>query len=264
MRAGRGLRKEVVDTSRLLFERGWVANHDGNITVRLTDNCFLATPTATSKGDVSDSLLIEVDRQGKRLSGTARPFSEFNLHMAVYERRDDVKAVIHAHPPHATAIACSPGNPIEQPFIAEAIVSIGAVIPKVPFAVPGAEAKKALAAVVDRVDAALLQNHGVVAWGANVEQAYLRLELVEHLARIAVLAQSVGGIRPLPNEVIAPLLAKRARAGLGKAAERSAPAAGQSPKPQVAAPAPRSTVIPAPRAELVRVIREELSRVIKE
>ena len=260
MRAGRSVRKDVVDTSHLLGQRGWVANHDGNITVRLSDNCFLATPTATAKSRVTDSLLIEVDGQGKRVSGTARPFGELDLHLVVYQRRDDIGAVIHAHPPHATAIACSAGNPIECPFIAEAVVSIGAHIPKLPFAMPGPDARRVLAAAVDDVDAVLLENHGVMAWGADLEQAYLRLELVEHLARIAVLAQPLGGVRPLPEAVIAPLLQRRAAAGLGKAASKSAS------QPAISTPRPASPASPiaaTERAQLVRVIREELLSVVK-
>src|SRR5690606_8425269 len=105
---------------------------------------------------------------------------------------------VHAHPPHATAIACSAHNLIERPFIAEAVVSIGALIPRLPFTLPGPDARRALMDVAEHVDAALVQNHGVLAWGADLEQAYLRLELVEHLARIAILAQPMGGVAPLP------------------------------------------------------------------
>lgn len=249
MTASRQLRAQIVDIARQLGERGWVANHDGNVTARVAPDRFLATPTATAKRRVDEASLIEVDSKGTRVSGTARPFGEMGLHLCVYEARDDVAAVVHAHPPYATAIACSAGNLIEQPFIAEAVVSIGARIPKVPFAMPGDDARRALAAVVTDVDAALLENHGVMAWGATVEQAYLRLELVEHLARIAVLAQPLGGVKPLPASALAPLLQARARAGLGKAADRATQAA----------PAPASG---ADKSELQRVIREELMRAL--
>lgn len=265
MRAARNLRNQIIATSKRLFERGWVANHDGNLTARLSDNCFLATPTATSKGDVSDSLLIEVDGKGKRVSGTARPFGEFALHMAIYERRSDVKAVIHAHPPHATAIACSSQNPIEQPFIAEAIVSIGARIPKVPFAAPGPEARRALAGVVDDVDAALLENHGVFAWGRDLEQAYLRLELVEHLARIAILALPLGGVQPLPADVIAPLLKKRAGAGLGKAADRALEQTRLEQTRRLEGRQRGQSVGPSSgsSSDLAQLVREEILRAVK-
>jgi L-fuculose-phosphate aldolase len=260
MQAQRQVRKQVIDTARLFHERGWVANHDGNITVRLAPGRYLATPTATSKGAVHDGNLIEVDGAGKVLAGSARPFGELGLHLAVYERRADVHAVVHAHPPHATAIACSAGNPIERPFIAEAVVSLGATIPKLPFAVPGDDAVRALAAVVEHVDAVLLGNHGVMAWGADVEQAHLRLELVEHLARIALLAAPCGGVVPLPDAALPRLLQARARAGLGRAADAAtahvpAPAARPAPAPGPVRDAPG-------RDDLVRIIREELVRAI--
>lgn len=251
MRASPSQRAAVIAVSGLLAERAWVANHDGNITLRVAADRFLATPTATHKRLVDHKNLIEVDGTGRRITGTARPFSEFNLHMAVYERRADANAVVHAHPPHATAIACSRHNPLARVFLPEAVVSIGAQVPKVPLSAPGADAKAALARVVDDVDAALMQNHGVIAWGADVEQAYLRLELVEHMARIALAAQPLGGVEPLPDAIVGPLLQKRARAGLGQAADRAtqiAIATAEQPA--------RSGSLGAD--DLARLIREEL------
>jgi L-fuculose-phosphate aldolase len=250
--------------SRLLARRGWVANHDGNITARLAPDRYLATPTATSKRLVDDAMLIEVDGQGTRRSGTARPFGELDLHLGIYPCRDDVNAVVHAHPPHATAIACSPHNPIERPFIAEAVISIGALVPRLPFAMPGPDARRALMSVAEHVDAALLGNHGVIAWGADIEQAYLRLELIEHLARIAILAQPVGGVSPLPDSAVADLLQKRARAGLGKAAAKAVDGAAHGAAQGMPAGSGFSGPGPAApdRGQLVQVIREELLRAL--
>jgi L-fuculose-phosphate aldolase len=266
MSGNRTLRQQLIRYARALHQRGWVANHDGNLSARLGANRFLSTPTATSKEDVDERNLIEVDGAGKKVAGTARPFSELNLHLTIYQERGDVNAVVHAHPPHATALACSGSRVLERPFIAEAVVSIGASIPTVPFAVPGKEAADALRPFAGDYDAVLLENHGALAWGATPEQAYLRLELVEHLARIASLAQASGGVRPLPDSAIGPLLEKRARSGLGKAADKAA----ARTKPVVAcAPAPHapqvSVVQPGgPSSSLVRVIREELMNVLRD
>ena len=254
MRASPSQRAAVIAVSQLLAQRGWVANHDGNVTVRVAPDRFLATPTATHKRLVSDKNLIEVDGTGRRITGTAHPFSEFNLHLAVYRARADVGAVVHAHPPHATAIACSAGNPIARVFLPEAVVSIGAVVPKVPLSAPGDDARDALAAVVDDVDAALLQNHGAIAWGADVEQAYLRLELVEHMARIAIAAQPLGGVQPLPDAIVGPLLRKRARAGLGHAADRATEIPIAATSRGLAGDSRGAGDV----NELARVIREEL------
>ena len=284
----RPLRVQVAELSRHLHDRGWVANHDGNVTAR--DGArYLATPTATSKRLVTDREVIEVDGKGAVI-GSGKAFGELALHLAVYERRPDVNVVVHAHPPHATAVASSRGNVIERPFIAEAVVSIGPRIPKLAYAAPGEPAKAALAPWCELVDAVLLGNHGVMAWGADVEQALLRLELVEHLATIAIAAQALGGIEPLPVEAFGPLLAARAKANLGRAADRAVqtaaqlldPGPGPSPSPGpsptrtagpvvACAPAPHSAVptmsvsgkrdsAPTRDVDLAAIVREEILR----
>ncbi|HMY60022.1 MAG TPA: class II aldolase/adducin family protein, partial [Pseudomonadota bacterium] len=97
------LRAELLDYCKRLHARGWVANHDGNLSVRLRPGQLLCTPTATSKADVRDETLLTVDESGNRLTGKGKPFSELSLHLAVYKARPDVQAVIHAHCPYATA-----------------------------------------------------------------------------------------------------------------------------------------------------------------
>ena len=266
------LRAQVAEVSRILWERGWVANHDGNVTARGEGNRFIATPTATSKRLVNERTLIEVDTKGQ-VQGAGKVFGEIGLHLVVYERRHDVNCVVHAHPPSATAIASSSQNPIEQPFIAEAFVSLGPKIPKVPYAQPGDAARQALAPWCELVDAVLLGNHGVIAWGADPEQALLRLELVEHLAKIAIAAAPLGGVQPLPESAIAPLLAARAKANIGFAANRAAETASRllgatAQKPVVAcAPAPDATVPTmapggTPHA-LSDLVREEIVRALR-
>ncbi|HRC55960.1 MAG TPA: class II aldolase/adducin family protein, partial [Kofleriaceae bacterium] len=222
MKAGRALAAELVSASRLLHERGWVANHDGNVTAK--DGArILATPTATSKRQVTEASLVQLDASGQVVAGTGRVFGEIGLHLTVYERRPDVAAVVHAHPPMATAIASSRGGAgaLTRPFLPEAVVSLGPILPRVALALPGDPARAALAPWCEWVDAVLLANHGVMAWGASVEQALLRLELVEHLARIAVAAAPLGGVEPLPEELIRALMPARAKAGLGRAADRA-------------------------------------------
>jgi L-fuculose-phosphate aldolase len=266
------LRAEVAAVARHLHERGWVANHDGNVTARFEAR-YLVTPTATSKRLIADRDLIELDPAGKVI-GSGKVFGEIGLHLTIYERRPDVGCVVHAHPPFATAIATSRGNPIERPFIAEAVVSLGPKIPKVAYAQPGDPARAALAPWCELVDAVLLANHGVIAWGATPEQALLRLELVEHLARIAHAAAAFGGIEPLPDAALAPLLAARAKAGIGRAADRAVATAaqlvGHAVTPVVAcAPAPHSpvpTISPGGsggQQDLASIVREEIVRALR-
>jgi L-fuculose-phosphate aldolase len=274
------LRVQVAAAARQLHAAGWVANHDGNVSVR-DGNSFICTPTATSKRAIQDKDLIEVDAKGQ-VHGAGKVFGEIGLHLAVFERRPDIGAVVHAHPPYATAIASSRGNPIELPFIAEAVVSLGARIPKLAYAQPGAAAKDELAPWCELVDVVLLGNHGVIAWGKDCETALLRLELVEHLAKIAIAAAPLGGVEPLPASAIQPLLAARAKAGIGYAADRAVETAAlllgkgasartvDSPvltKPVVAcAPAPHATVatIPPGGAKLADVVREEIVRALRQ
>ena len=263
------LRLQVAEVARHLHQRGWVANHDGNVTAR--DGArFLATPTATSKRLIEARDLLELDPKGK-VVGAGRLFGEIGLHLVVYERRPDVGCVVHAHPPNATAISASRANPIERPFIAEALVSLGPKIPRVAYAQPGDAARAALAPWCELVDAVLLGNHGVIAWGADPEQALLRLELVEHLARIAVAAAPLGGVEPLPDAAIGPLLAARAKANIGRAADRAvelgAQLLGHIPAVVACAPAPHSdvrTVSPGgSKHDLVTVVREEIVRALR-
>ena len=256
------LRDSCAEVARALHTRGWVANHDGNVTCRADGGRFLASPTAVSKRLITAASLLTVDEDGRRVAGDGKPFSEIGLHLTVYKNRPDVRAVVHAHPPAATAIACAGGRQLERPFLAEAVVSLGPSIPTVPFAPPGPDACAALAPFCAGADAVLLGNHGVLAWGGDLEQAYLRLELVEHLAKIALEAERAGGIRPLPESALAPLLDARRKAGLGGAAAGPA-------RPVVAcAPAPHAdvaTIAPGrpKEPELAEIIREELLRALR-
>jgi len=270
------LRHQVAETSQLLHRAGWTANHDGNVTAR-DGNRYIATPTATSKRLVGEKDLIEVDGKGQVI-GRGKVFGEIGLHLVVYERRPDVGAVVHAHPPSATAIASSRQNPIERPFIAEALVSLGPIIPKLPYAQPGDAARNALAPWCELVDAALLGNHGVIAWGKDCETALLRLELVEHLAKIAIATAPLGGVEALPDSAIQPLLTARSKAGIGRAADRALdtaqkllgrPLPGGPQKPVVAcAPAPHSEVPVVPPSggkphDLAQLVREEIVRALR-
>jgi L-fuculose-phosphate aldolase len=216
------LAAEIVAVAHGLHARAWVANHDGNVSVRLPDDRFLVTPTAISKADATEGGLAVTDAAGEPVEGEARPPSEFALHLGAYAARPDVRAVVHAHPPHATALACV-GQGIDV-FLAEAVVSLGATVPITPWALPSGEAGAApvRAAIVD-CDALILGGHGVITVGPCLELALLRMELVEHLARIQLLAAPLGGPQKLSEDVLRALLGKRrAAAGLlGDAAARS-------------------------------------------
>ncbi len=202
------LRAELVDVSHALHARGWVANHDGNLTARLGEGRFLATPTAVSKAQVRPETLIVVDDSGAVVAGTRKSFSEIKLHLAAYRVRPDVACVVHAHPPTATGFAVA-GVDIGPPFMAEPVVSLGPKIPLVPFGMPGDPAlDAALADALRGADVVMLANHGVLAVGPDLETCMLRIELVEHISKIALVAKQLGGPVVLPAVLIEKLTEK--------------------------------------------------------
>ena len=266
-------REELSRCSMLLWERGWVANHDGNVTVRLDDGRILATPTAVSKRLISADHVIVLSADGKLLDGqriAGKPFSELHLHLRCYKERADVRCVVHAHPPTATGFAIA-GLALTTPIIAEAVVSLGPGAPLVPYGRPGSPlSEDGLASALVDADAALLANHGVLTVGTDVEQAYLRMELVEHLAKITLAARTIGRVNALPDAEVAALLEKRTAAGLGpvargaKPAAQTAPAAAPETKESVSiapfTPAASSTTLDA--AAIEHIVREELARIV--
>ncbi|MGV3625265.1 MAG: class II aldolase/adducin family protein [Archangium sp.] len=209
------LRAEVVALSRKLHANGWVANHDGNISVRLHGDRLLITPTAYSKADVDDASLIIVDMQGEVLEGRKKPFSELELHLAAYRARPEVDVVLHAHPVTATAFGLS-GQELAPIAMPEIVVSLGDRIPTVPRAMPKTpELVKSVEATAAQVDAMLLSGNGALTLGPDLNLALLRMELVEHYAKILLAARQLGPVQPLPSSDVAKLLEARRKAGLG-------------------------------------------------
>jgi len=204
-------RSEVARASRRMHEAGWVANHDGNASVRAGRDRFLITPTATSKVAVDESSLVLIDGAGRVVEGTRKPPGETELHLAVYRARPDVEAVLHAHPPYATAFGAA-RRPLEPICLPEAVVSLGSV-PCAPFALPKTpEAVGGAAQCATAANQFLLAGNGVITTGPDLDLAFLRMELVEHLAKILWLARALGGAQELPAEAMPALLAAHAKA----------------------------------------------------
>lgn len=205
---------EIIRYCHRLDQKGFVANHDGNISVRLPNGKFAATPTARAKFDLKESDLIEVDAHGKKTAGQGGPFSEMAVHLRIYAARPDAQAVVHAHPPRSTAVG-SANQEMMTSAIPEAVVSLGPGVPLVGLALPNSsELWAELDPLLPHYDAVMVAGNGVFAWGKSLEQAYLRLELVEHLADILISSLALGGPRLLQPAQVAALLKKRAEAGL--------------------------------------------------
>lgn len=209
------LRAEVVRTARRLHENGWVANHDGNVSVRLRGDRLLLTATAMSKRDIDEASLLIVDFQGRVLEGRKRPFSELDLHLACYRARPEVNCVLHSHAPFATAFGLV-GRELSPIALPEMVVSLGDRIPTLHRRMPkDPEGPDFVAQYAALYDALLLSGNGVLTLGGDLGQALLRMELVEHYAKILHAAGSLGTIEPLAPAEVQKLLEARKKAGLG-------------------------------------------------
>jgi L-fuculose-phosphate aldolase len=206
-------RDDIVEIGRLVFAKGWVAANDGNISIRLDDDRILATPTGVSKGMMRPEDLVIVDRQGHRISGTRDRTSEMAMHLAIYELRPEVRAVVHAHPPVATGFAAA-GVPLSDAVLPEVVTGLGC-IPLAEYGHPGTpELVAPMLPLIPKHDAILMANHGVVCYGEEAYTAYFRMETVEHFARIALVAKLLGGPRVLPPREVNRLLDSRTPYGV--------------------------------------------------
>jgi L-fuculose-phosphate aldolase len=204
-------RREIVRVGELMYERSYVVSSDGNISVRLDDGRVVATPTQMCKGRMTEEALAVTDLDGRPLTDR-RPSSELAMHLLIYRERGDVRAVCHAHPPHGTAFAVA-GLAIDQPILSEVILTLGCV-PIASYGTPSTdELTEAMRPLVRHHNALLMANHGAVAYGSDLWQAFDRLETLEHTARIAILSRLLGGSKNLPADAIEKLINVRERAG---------------------------------------------------
>jgi len=204
-------RREIVRVGRLMYERSYVVSSDGNISVRLDDGRIVATPTMMCKGRMTEEACAVTDAEGHALT-SSRPSSELAMHLLIYAEREDVKAVCHAHPPHGSAFAVA-GLAIDQPILSEVILTLGCV-PLAEYGTPSTdELTEAMRPLVKHHNALLMAKHGAVAYGADVWQAFDRLETLEHTAKISILSRLLGGPRNLSPDAIEKLINVREAAG---------------------------------------------------
>ena len=203
-------REEMVRVCRLIYEKGWVAANDGNVSIRLDEERLLCTPTAISKGMLTPDDLIACDMAGNKVEGQRDRTSEIAMHLTIYSMRPDIRSVVHAHPPVATGFATA-GRALDKALLPEVIIQLGAV-PLAAYGLPGTPAlSEAMRPFIPQYDALLLENHGCTCYGRDLWEAFFRMETVEHFARITLVAEMLGGARPLPREEVEKLFAARAR-----------------------------------------------------
>jgi L-fuculose-phosphate aldolase len=215
------LREQICKIGRLMHQNHYIDGTSGNISARLGPDRVLCTPSGLPKGFMSPDQLIIVDLDGKRVGTVTpanvdlKPTSEILMHLECYRQREDVDGVVHAHPPTAVALTVA-GIGFDNCMIPEAIVILG-VIPTTPYATPAsAENRDAIRHLIQQHDAIMLAYHGSLTVAGNVWEAYLRLESLEHAAKIMYMAHQLGRIEPLPPHQIDKLIAMRQQLGFAR------------------------------------------------
>ncbi len=204
---------DIIEAGRRVYDRGFVASNDGNISCRIEEDRILTTPTGMSKGFLKLEDLCITDMDGTLVSGQKRPSSEIGMHIFLYRERPDVRAVVHAHPPTATGFAVA-GVSLTACVLPEVIITLGA-IPIVEYGTPGGpEISEPIKQYVKDYDAYLLENHGATTIGTDVMNAYYKMETLEHFAKILFVANQLGGYNELNAEQVGKLVAIRNRMGL--------------------------------------------------
>jgi L-fuculose-phosphate aldolase len=212
------LAEEIVAVCCRLYDRGLIAGQDGNVSVRLASGHILVTPAGLSKVDVAPEDLVELTLDGDQVTSGRSASSEVGMHLRIYRERADVRAVVHAHPPIATAFGMT-GRDFMNAVLPEVIFHLGSV-PLVPFAMPGTPALgNAMAPFLAAHDAFLLASHGATTVGPSLRLAHQRMESLEHAARILQAAEAIGPLTALSVEDVAALRRAREAARVGWEAE---------------------------------------------
>ncbi len=261
MKSERQHREDIVRFGRMIHDKGFVAATDGNLSVRLDHDTVLSTPPGMSKGMMEPEDLVVVDMQGKRVMGRRNVSSEVAMHLLIYRQRPDVKGIVHAHPPTATGYAAC-GLPLNQALVSEIVLALGC-IPVARYGTPGTpELTQALEPLIPQYDAILMANHGVVTYGEDLLKAYMKMETVEHFAKIALVSHLLGRPQLLSDEDVGKLMIAREKyEGVTSAAPR-APGCPVTDAGPAAAPA-RAAQSAASGDKFV-VTREELASIVED
>ncbi|MFP4380466.1 MAG: class II aldolase/adducin family protein [Candidatus Sumerlaeia bacterium] len=206
------LKEAICEVGRRLYMKDLTVATDGNISIRLSPDRYLCTPSGVSKYDMRPGDILLADEKGNKIEGEGKVTSEFFTHLAAYEERDDISAVVHAHPPKAIALMLS-GHTMEECVLPEVVYTLGG-IPTTPYATPGTkEGSVVLREFIRQTDAVLLDRHGAVTVGKDVFAALRMMEKIEHAAETLVTAHLLGSVRRLKDEEIDKLLEVRVAYG---------------------------------------------------
>ncbi len=209
------IKKQICDIGKRIYDRGMVAANDGNISVKISDNEFLCTPTGVSKGFMTPDYICKVDKEGNVIQANKgfKPSSEIKMHMRVYRERPDVKSVVHAHPMYGTAFAIA-GIPLTQPIMPEAVIALGCV-PIAEYGTPSTvEIPDAISKYLQHFDALLLENHGALTYSDSLLAAYHKMESLEFYAQLLFLSKQLGGPQELNSNQVERLYEIRRQFGM--------------------------------------------------
>lgn len=209
------IKQQICDIGKRIYDRNMVAANDGNISVKIGDNEFLCTPTGVSKGFMTPEYICKVDANGNVLeaNGAFKPSSEIKMHMRVYQKRPDVKSVVHAHPIYATSFAIA-GIPLTPPIMPEAVIALGAV-PIAEYGTPSTdEIPDAVEKYLPYYDAVLLESHGALTYSDSLLNAYHKMESVEFYAELLFKARQLGGPQVFSEERVQQLYEIRRKFGM--------------------------------------------------
>ena len=208
----RALKEEICEIGRRVYDKGFAAANDGNISLRVGDNEVLCSPTMICKGFMKPDDICAVDIEGRQIAGKRKRTSEVLLHLEIMKNRPDVKAVVHCHPPHATAFAVV-GEPIPQCILPEVEVFLGEV-PMAPYETPGSQPfAETVAPFLKSTSTIILRNHGTVSFGKDLTDAYWKTEILDAYCRILLLARQMGPVEYLPEQKNRELLELKSHLG---------------------------------------------------
>ena len=206
------VKQDICDIGRRIYNKGFAAANDGNITVRVSDNEVLCTPTMHSKGFLTPDDICTIDMDGNQTAGRKKRSSEALLHLEIYKARPEIKSVVHCHPPHATAFAIA-REPIPQCVLPEVEIFLGDV-PITRYETPGGKAfAETILPFVNQTNVIVLANHGTVSYGEDVEQAYWWTEILDAYCRMLMLAKGLGNISYFTEDKQRELLELKAKLG---------------------------------------------------
>lgn len=208
------IKHDIVALGKQLYSERMIVATDGNISVRITEESFLITRSGICKGRMTIDDIITVDLQGKVIEGHGNPSSETRLHIVCYEERDDIAAIVHAHPPTAVAFSIA-GKSLAICVIPEVVVALGPV-PTIPYVKPTTQKfAETVRPVIRHADALILEKHGAVCVGENLSTAAARLEKLEHSSEIMLMAHQLGGVKVLAPTEVKELIELREKFNLG-------------------------------------------------